>query len=133
MPCDGVAVLAAKPVRIDVVGELSTPAGRKALQAYLEAAAGLAVEGVEARQEALTIRLKGGAWFTLQRSGGSVSVTGYGLAGLGSDFLNRRLADCERVAGLLLQQRVLAALQKVVQVDRVSRAPNGALVVEARV
>jgi hypothetical protein len=130
MPCDGIAVLAAKPVRIDVVGELSTPAGRKALQAYLEAV-GLAVEGVEAGQEAVTVRLKGGAWFTLQRCGGSVRVVGYGLGGLGADFLTQRLADCERVAGLLLQQRVLAALQKVVRVDRVSRASNGAVVVEA--
>lgn len=132
MPCDGIAVLPAKAVRIDVVGELSTPTGRKALQAYLEAA-GLAVEGVEAGQEAVIVRLKGGACFTVQRSGGSVRAAGYGLGGLGSDFLAQRLADCERVAGLLLQQRILAALQKVVQVDRVSRAPNGAVVVEARI
>lgn len=132
MPCDGIAVLAAKPVRIDVVGELSTPAGRKALQAYLEAA-GLAVEGIETGRDTLTVRLRGGSYFVLQRSGGSVHAAGYGLGGLGSDFLARCLADCERVAGLLLQQRVLAALQKVVQVDRVSRAPNGAVVVEARI
>lgn len=130
MPCDGITVLPARAVRTEVVRELSTAAGRKALRAYLEET-GLAVEAVEAGQDGLTVRLRGGAYFALRRSGGSVYMAGYGLGGLGSDFLARRLADCERVAGVLLQQRVLAALRKVAQVDRVSRAPNGVLVVEA--
>ncbi|MEW5932044.1 MAG: hypothetical protein AB1816_00465 [Bacillota bacterium] len=132
MPCDGITVLPARAVRTEVVRELSTAAGRKALRAYLEET-GLAVEAVEAGRDGLTVRLRGGAYFALRQGRGGTYIAGYGLEGLGSDFLSRCLADCERVAGVLLQQRVLAALQKVVQVDRVSRAPNGAVVVEARI
>lgn len=131
MPCDGITVLPARAIRTEAVRELSTAAGRKALRAYLEEI-GLAVEAVEAGRDGLTVRLKRGAYFTL-RQGRGTYIVGYGVEGLGSDFLSRRLADCERVAGLLVQQRVLAALQRVVQVDGVSRGPNGALVVEARI
>lgn len=132
MPCDGIAVLPARTVRTEVVRELSTAVGRKALRAYLEET-GLAVEAVEAGRDGLTVRLRGGACFALRQGRGGTCIVGYGVDGLGSDFLSRRLAGCERVAGLLVQQCVLAVLQKVVRADRVSRAPGGAVVVEARI
>lgn len=130
MPCDGVAVMTAKAVRIDVPGELRTPAGQKALRALLESR-GVKVEGVEVLAGALWVRVPGG-YLVIRQESGRLQVAGLGGPRVPAGLVEKLPAVLEALAGVLVQQRVLAAVQKLVQVEEVTRAPNGALVIQAK-
>jgi hypothetical protein len=122
--------MTAKAVRIDVPGELRTPAGRKALRALLESR-GVKVGGVDVLAGALWVRVPGGN-LVIRQEGGCLEVVGLGNPLVPEGMLEKLPAVLEALAGVLVQQRVLAAVQRLVQVDQVTRAPNGALVIQAK-
>lgn len=127
MPCDGVAVLAAQKVRFDVLSELASPPGRKALSAYF-GGKGVEVLGTEILADSLWIRVPGGN-LVVRQSGDDLRVLRLGNPALPElPGLARALAD---LAGLVLAQRVAEAVRKAGTVDRVSVTPRGT-VIEAR-
>jgi len=127
VPCDGVAVLATQKVRFDVLSELASPAGRKALSAYL-GRKGVEVLGTEILADSLWIGVPGGN-LVVRQSGDDLQVLTLGNPALPElPDLASALAE---LAGLVLAQRVVEAVRKAAMVDRVSVTPRGT-VIEAR-